>query len=117
MATKNRKLQAHERGRNGEDIAAAWYEQQGYTIIERNWRCFEGEIDLIAQRGRSLVVCEVKARGRSRIDPALALTPAKASKVRTATYRWLEQSARRGRVRFDLALVVDGQLQVMQGAF
>jgi len=51
------------------------------------------------------------------MDPALAVTPAKQAKVRTAAYRWLEQNQPRARVRFDVALVVDGRLQMIEGAF
>ncbi|MFP5299074.1 MAG: YraN family protein, partial [Actinomycetota bacterium] len=54
----------HERallGRSGEDLAAAFYERQGFTV-SRNYRCREGEIDLIAARGSLVVFCEVKTR-------------------------------------------------------
>src|SRR5205809_259246 len=46
----------------GEDAVAAWYESQGYQIVARNWRCREGELDLIVRDGRTFVFCEVKAR-------------------------------------------------------
>ena len=39
-------------GRSGEDTAAAWYEDHGYEVLERNWRRREGEVDLIARNGR-----------------------------------------------------------------
>lgn len=52
----------HHLGRLGEDLAAAHLERLGFTIIERNHRTRQGEIDLIAFDGRHLVFCEVKTR-------------------------------------------------------
>jgi Holliday junction resolvase-like predicted endonuclease len=49
-------------GRAGEDAAAAFYVRKGFTVVERNWRCSAGEIDLIVRRGSLLVFCEVKTR-------------------------------------------------------
>lgn len=118
MASNPAKTAAHRVGEVGEETAAEWYRAAGYKIVARNWRCFEGELDIVAAKGRSISVCEVKARSNSRfMDPALAVTPAKQAKVRTAAYRWLEQNQPRARVRFDVALVVDGRLQMIEGAF
>ncbi|WP_127474662.1 YraN family protein [Microbacterium sulfonylureivorans] len=49
-------------GRAGEDRAARYFEDQGYAVLARNWRCRTGEIDLIVCRGRHVVVVEVKTR-------------------------------------------------------
>ena len=49
-------------GQRGEEIAADWYRRHGYAVVDRNWRCPIGEIDLVLRRGRLLVVAEVKAR-------------------------------------------------------
>lgn len=51
-----------ERGRAGEDRAAAYLRGVGWQIIDRNWRCPQGEIDIIAHDGRRVVVVEVKTR-------------------------------------------------------
>jgi putative endonuclease len=49
-------------GRAGEDRAARYFEDSGYRILARNWRCREGELDLVAVRDRDIVVVEVKTR-------------------------------------------------------
>ncbi|MGZ0177891.1 MAG: YraN family protein [Acidimicrobiales bacterium] len=118
MVMNKEKAAAHALGQAGEDAVATWYRKAGYTILERNWRCFEGEIDIIARRGRTIVVCEVKTRRSGRqMDPSLTITPSKQSKVRTAAYRWLDEHDSCGRVRFDVALVVNGRVQIIEGAF
>ncbi|MFT5267039.1 MAG: putative endonuclease [Acidimicrobiales bacterium] len=118
MVMNKEKAAAHALGQAGEDAVATWYRKAGYIILERNWRCFEGEIDIIARRGRTIVVCEVKTRRSGRqMDPSLTITPSKQSKVRTAAYRWLDEHDSCGRVRFDVALVVNGRVQIIEGAF
>jgi putative endonuclease len=49
-------------GSGGEEAAAAWLERQGYRIVERNWRCRSGEIDLVVRRGSVTAFVEVKER-------------------------------------------------------
>ncbi|MBE2220159.1 MAG: YraN family protein [Anaerolineae bacterium] len=66
----------------GESVAAHHLEAQGYAIVARNWRCAQGEIDLIAQAGAELVFVEVKTRrGQEMGSPEEALTPAKQKKL------------------------------------
>lgn len=55
-----------EKGRRGEDLAAAFLLDRGYQILQRNWRMKTGEIDIIAQIAGELVFCEVKSRGSLR---------------------------------------------------
>ncbi len=118
MVMNESKAAAHKLGEAGEEAAASWYRKAGYSIVARNWRCFEGELDIIAHKGRTTVVCEVKTRSSSRfMDPALAVSRSKQAKVRTAAYRWLNEHNSSGRVRFDVALVVGGRLQILEGAF
>lgn len=54
--------QRHETGRNGEDLATQYLEKKGYEIIERNFECRQGEIDIIAKDKQELVFVEVKTR-------------------------------------------------------
>jgi putative endonuclease len=77
-------------GRFGEDVAARHLVAAGLTVVARNWRCREGEVDIIAVEGDVLVVCEVKTRrGVGFGTPLDAITPAKAARLRRLACRWL----------------------------
>ncbi len=114
-------MSAHNRalGLRGEDAAAAWYEAQGYEVVARNWRCRDGELDLIVRHGRTFVFCEVKARSSMAFGaPVEAITYQKQARLRRLAARWLEASPVRAReIRFDVASVLGGSLEVLQGAF
>ena len=103
----------------GEDRVAAWYEANGYTVVDRNWRCRQGELDLVARRGRTVVFCEVKTRSSTAFGaPVEAVTRTKQARLRVLAARWLEDSDLVAReIRFDVASVLDGQLEVLEGAF
>jgi len=104
----------------GEDAAAAWYEANGYSVVARNWRCRDGEIDLIVRLGRIMVFCEVKARGSTAFGaPAEAVTKAKQVRIRHLAARWLADwdGPRAGELRFDVASVLDGTVEIVEGAF
>jgi putative endonuclease len=107
-------------GRIGEDKAAAWYAAAGYEVLARNWRCREGELDLVATKGRTYVFCEVKTRSSHAFGvPAGAVTAAKQARIRRLAVRWLqtEAQARAHQIRFDVVGILDGQLDVIEGAF
>jgi putative endonuclease len=106
-------------GSRGEDLVAAWYEAHGYRVLARNWRCPEGEIDLILARGGTYVFCEVKARTTEAFGlPVEAVTPRKQARLRRLAARWLAKaSTAGGDVRFDVAGVLDGRLEVVEAAF
>ncbi len=110
-------------GSAGEEAAARWYEAEGYEVLERNWRRREGEVDLIARRGRTVVFCEVKARTSDRFGTgAEAVLPAKQQRIRRLAARWLSEltpAAGRGLVdlRFDVASFTAGELTVVEDAF
>jgi putative endonuclease len=110
-----------ELGSAGEAVVAAWYERRGYEILERNWRCREGEIDLICTYGRTLVICEVKTRSSLAYGhPAEAVTPAKQRKLRTLARLWLAGQTppvRADEIRFDVAAVLPGEVDVIESAF
>jgi putative endonuclease len=106
-------------GARGEDLAAAWYEEQGYEVLDRNWRCRLGELDLVVRRGRTIVFCEVKARSSTAFGtPAEAVTPVKRNRIRHLAARWLEDGrTRAGEIRFDVVAVLGNRVEVIEGAF
>ncbi len=94
-------------GRTGERLAAEELTRQGYTIIERNFRCRHGEIDLIAEDATDLIFIEVKTRrGNAYGLPEEAVTPRKQQKlIQVATY-YLDLHARSERSwRIDVVAV------------
>lgn len=108
-------------GAHGEDRATAWYRQHGYEVVARNWRCRDGELDLIVTRGDCLVVCEVKTRSSLTYGhPAEAVTHTKQRRIRGLASRWLAE----GRapfppreIRFDVAAVLPDEVSVIEAAF
>jgi putative endonuclease len=77
-------------GVRGERIAAAYLTDIGLRVLDRNWRCREGELDLVARDGDALVFCEVKTRrGTGFGHPVEAVTGAKQKRLRTLAQRWL----------------------------
>ena len=106
-------------GTKGEDLVAAWYLANGYRVLDRNWRCRDGELDLVVRLGRTVVFCEVKTRTSNAFGvPAEAVTRQKQQRIRGLAARWLQESpSPAGEIRFDVASVLDGQLEVIQAAF
>jgi putative endonuclease len=107
-------------GRAGEDQAAAWYVAAGYTVVARNWRCRQGELDLVAVKGGTYVFCEVKTRRTDAFGvPASAVTPAKQARIRRLAAVWLAEEApgRARLLRFDVVGILAGELDVIEGAF
>lgn len=106
-------------GAEGEAQAAAWYEANGYEVVCRNWRCSDGELDLVVRRGRELVFVEVKTRTTDRFGtPAEAVTPLKQRRLRGLAIRYLSDTdTRAGDLRFDVVAILAGQLEVIEAAF
>lgn len=94
-----------ELGRRGERIAERALVARGYEVLDRNWRCPDGEIDLVALDGEALVFIEVKTRSSTRYGhPFEAITPGKLSRLRRLAAAWL---AARGPVRGAQRLRID----------
>jgi putative endonuclease len=118
-------------GRFGEERAADWYRSNGYRVVDRNWRCPTGELDLVvvreqpAAQGVEVVVVEVKTRSSERFgSPLEAVGPDKQRRIRRLAGEWLavrwpevSSDRRPRRVRFDVVAVVGGRVQVVEGAF
>ncbi len=94
-------------GDRGEQLAAEHLESCGFEVLERNWRCRAGELDLVAREGGALVAVEVKTRrSRGTGHPLEALTPAKVARLRGLMARWLaEHRERADEVRIDAVAV------------
>ena len=97
---------ARQLGRWGEELVARAMQAKGWRILARNWRCRQGEIDLIAADGRYLVFLEVKQRRTGRYGPpGEAVTAAKRDKLRAAAQQYLLEHPTRLQPRFDVAQV------------
>jgi putative endonuclease len=111
-----------ETGRVGEEIAARHLAERGLTILERNVRFRDGEIDLVAEEGPVLVFVEVRRRkGRDAGTAAESVTAKKRARVVRAARRWLARHPREAArpVRFDV-VAVDGEppaVEWIRGAF
>jgi putative endonuclease len=77
-------------GRFGEDLAVRHLVAAGAEILDRNWRCRDGELDVVAREGDALVFCEVKTRRAVGFGhPVEAVTPDKQRRLRVLAQRWL----------------------------
>ena len=94
-------------GAYGERVAEAHLVHAGMRLLERNWRCSEGELDLVLLDGAVLVVCEVKTRtGAGGPGPHEAVTPTKLARLQRLAERWqVEHDVRADDVRLDLVAV------------
>jgi putative endonuclease len=98
-------------GREGEQAAADYLTERGFRILDRNWRCADGEIDIVAVERHSLVVCEVKTRSGTRYGtPLEAVGRAKRNRLRRLAVLWLTaHGARFDQIRIDvLGLLYEG---------
>lgn len=95
-------------GAYGEGIAQRHLEAQGMLLLDRNWRCEQGEIDLVLRDGRVLVVCEVKTRSSYAYGtPHEAITDTKLDRLRRLGEAWQEtRGLRAPEVRVDLVAVL-----------
>lgn len=103
-------LTPRELGREGERLAATYLTARGYTILERNWRCSEGEVDLICEDDEgTTVLVEVKSRyergPNPQILPELAVDNAKQHKLARLALRYLMQNPNVHSMRFDVIAI------------
>jgi putative endonuclease len=97
------------RGRDAEDMAAAFLRSRGLTILERNYRCRLGEIDLIAREGETTVFVEVRRRASSTFGGAAAsITAPKRVKLIKAARHYMSRLRTFPQCRFD-ALLIEGE--------
>jgi putative endonuclease len=102
-------------GRDGEQAAVTYLEGIGFRILDRNWRCADGEIDIVAVERHTFVVCEVKTRSGTRYGtPLEAVGRVKRRRLRRLAVLWLNAHG----VRFDqIRIDVVGLLYEGTGGF
>lgn len=96
-------------GRYGELLAVTRLEAAGLIVLDRNWRCPDGELDIVALDGATLVFVEVKTRSSLAYgDPAEAISPDKAARIRRLAVHWLaaHPDRRTAELRFDAVAIV-----------
>ncbi len=113
-------MQRIQLGALGEDLAAQTYRQSGWEILSRNWRCPQGELDIVAcktqDHKKTLAFCEVKTRSSLQYGyPAEAITWKKQNRIRKLAASWLREDTRKGydEIRFDVAQVLNREVSIM----
>lgn len=110
-------------GEAGESLAVRSLKKNGYEIIEQNYRCKLGEIDIIARDGRVLTFIEVKARRTSDFGgPKWAVTPRKQRKISMVALKYLKETEQMGKkARFDVVAIRllpgDPDIEIIKNAF
>lgn len=106
-------------GKHGEDVAVEYLQKHDYKILERNFNCHYGEIDIIAQQGVYYVFLEVKSRNTVEFGtPREAVNYYKQQRIIGAAKHWLFKKRKTGvPVRFDVVEVIDGIASVIADAF
>ncbi|SNB46361.1 YraN family protein [Geobacter sp. DSM 9736] len=101
-------------GARGEQLAAAYLKGKKFVILERNYRCKGGEVDIIARDGRTVVFVEVKTRRNHAFGlPQEAVTLFKQRQISKAALVWLSQHRQlEAPARFDVVAVVLGDNEV-----
>ncbi|WP_395242904.1 YraN family protein [Agromyces sp. MMS24-K17] len=97
-----------ELGRHGEELAVGHLERRGMVVLDRNWRCRLGEIDIVARDGVDTVFVEVKTRTSAAFGhPFESITARKLTRLRRLAIAWCEQTdAPVGRIRIDAVSVL-----------
>ena len=102
-------------GQQGEQLAAKFLTDAGFSVLGRNWRCSLGEIDIVAIDGRTLVICEVKTRSGVRFGtPLEAITRQKAYRLRKLAVAWVSAH---GLVFDQIRIDIVGVLRAAPGEF
>jgi len=110
----------NRRGAPAEGLAAAFLEREGLRIVERNYRCRFGEIDLVARSGPVLVFVEVRARRSEDFGGAAgSITAAKRRRLVAAARHYLAAQRAEHACRFDVVLVRgrEGSIEWLTDAF
>lgn len=104
-------------GEAAEDHALHWLQARGLDLVERNFRCKVGEIDLILREGQTLVFVEVRQRTDRRFGGAAAsVTPAKQRRLLLAAQFYLQRLRTSPPCRFDVVAIDGGELSWLKNA-
>jgi putative endonuclease len=94
-------------GLAGEKIARAFLVENGYTLLEKNWRFSRAEVDIIAQHGSWLIFCEVKTRSSTLFgEPEIFVTQKKKRLLLDAAINYMNKIGYCGEFRFDIIAIV-----------
>jgi putative endonuclease len=113
-------MDRRQTGQQAENSACAFLESQGFTIVERNFQRRVGELDIVARDGELLLVVEVRTRASDRFGGAAAsIGPSKQRRITATTGLLLQwrRELRHCRVRFDVIVVRDGEIEWLKHAF
>ena len=96
-------------GKEGEERAAVYLQQSGYTICHKNYRYKRGEIDIIAKKDETIVFVEVKLRSKSKFgNPEEFVSPQKIELIRAAAENYIYEINWKGNIRFDIISINPG---------
>lgn len=105
-------------GAAAEERATTYLQGQGLELVTRNYRCRQGELDIVMRDGNTLVFVEVRSRSNARFGGAAAsITPTKQGKLIHAAEHYLLQHPHPGACRFDAVLIEGNSLQWLRQAF
>lgn len=106
-------------GTEMEKIAGKYLEENGYHILEYNYRCKQGEIDIIAYDGEYLAFCEVKYRsGDENADPLEAVDYKKQKRISKTAFMYVTKKHKENcPCRFDVVSVTDAEIKIIKNAF
>ena len=110
------------RGRKGKDLAAESYQKQGFSILTRNYRYGRAEVDIIAQKGDTLTIVEVKWRSNTYFgDPQSFVSKKQQRSLITVANHYVSSKGLNVHVWFDIVSIVGKQpkidIQIIENAF
>lgn len=119
MSSVSRSASTRDQGQRGEERAVEHLLDRGYSVVERNFRCRLGEIDIIARDGDALVFVEVRTRTDGRRGTALeTVTPAKQRRIARVAEVYLSMRRQHAAAcRFDVVGITGEQVELVRDAF
>ena len=97
----------NETGKQGESVAKQYLEENGYDVLETNWRFHHYELDIVATDGKELIIIEVKTRSDNYlIAPELAVNKGKIRRIVTASDAYARMKGVDLPIRFDIICLI-----------